>query len=138
MSNLKNLNTENLREFALLLLVLVENENDFTNEFEAFEKDRQLPEPRNYNFIYELVGGTFNKKILIDAFLKFLIKKDFEKLPPIILNNLRLGIYQLEFMNSIPPSAAINESVKLAKKYGHIGTVKLTNAVLRNFLRKIN
>ena len=41
-------------------------------------------------------------------------------------------------MNSIPPSAAINESVKLAKKYGHIGTVKLTNAVLRNFLRKKN
>jgi 16S rRNA (cytosine967-C5)-methyltransferase len=136
MLNLKNINPENLREYALFLIISVQNKNNFEEILVEFERSIILKDIRNYNFIYELVEGTYKKKIIIDSFLEFLIKKDFKKLPPIILNILRLGIYQLEFMNSVPPSAAINESVNLAKKYGHPGTTKLTNAVLRNFLRK--
>jgi 16S rRNA (cytosine967-C5)-methyltransferase len=42
-----------------------------------------------------------------------------------------MGIYQIAFLDKIPESAAVNESVKLAKKYGHEASAKFTNAILR-------
>jgi 16S rRNA (cytosine967-C5)-methyltransferase len=46
---------------------------------------------------------------------------------------LRLGLYQIIFMDRVPSSAAVSESVELAKKYGHKGTAGMTNAILRRF-----
>jgi 16S rRNA (cytosine967-C5)-methyltransferase len=46
-----------------------------------------------------------------------------------------MGIYQIFFLSKIPHSAACNEAVQLTKKYGHQGTVKFVNAVLRNSIR---
>ena len=54
---------------------------------------------------------------------------------PYILNILRLGVYPLKFMDKIPVSAAVNESVKLAKRYGHNASSGFVNAVLRNVAR---
>ncbi len=152
MLNLKNINSENLREFALYLIILIQNKennsmkntdfseskNYLSQELEFFEKNTKLQDTRNYSFIHEIVTGTFKWNITLDEYLELLIKKDFHKIPVIILNILRITLYQIIFMDNIPPSAAINEGVKLAKKYGHPGTVKLTNGVLRNFLRRKN
>ena len=49
-----------------------------------------------------------------------------------ILNILRLSIYQIVFLDKVPKSAAVNEGVNLAKKYGNKGSVGFTNAILRN------
>jgi 16S rRNA (cytosine967-C5)-methyltransferase len=46
-----------------------------------------------------------------------------------------MGIYQVFFLSRVPPSAACNQAVELAKRYGHIGTVKFVNAVLRSAAR---
>ena len=51
-------------------------------------------------------------------------------------NILRLGVYQLLFMEKVPPSAACNEGAELAKKYGHLGSVKFVNGVLRSVSRR--
>jgi 16S rRNA (cytosine967-C5)-methyltransferase len=47
-----------------------------------------------------------------------------------------MGIYQIDYLTRVPGPAAVDESVKLARKYGHRGTKNLVNAVLRNYLRK--
>ena len=59
-----------------------------------------------------------------------------DTLTPWITNTLRLGAYQILMLDQIPDSAATNESVELAKRFGHPGTVSLTNGVLRNIIRK--
>ena len=84
----------------------------------------------------ELVYGTLRMQGTIDYILGCFVKQGLAKLPLKILLILRLGVYQLLFMERIPPSAAVNESVKLAKRYGHQGTASLTNAVLRNVERQ--
>ena len=53
-----------------------------------------------------------------------------------ILNILRLSIYQIVFLDKIPKSAAVNEGVNLAKKYGNKGSIGFTNAVLRKITKK--
>ena len=58
-----------------------------------------------------------------------------QKLSPWILNILRLGAYQLLYMDKVPPSAACNESVSLAGRYGHKASAGFVNAVLRNIAR---
>ena len=54
-----------------------------------------------------------------------------KKISPWILNILRMGVYQIIFLDKIPKSAAVNESVNLAKRYGHSSSSNFVNAVLR-------
>ncbi len=86
-------------------------------------------------FVTELVYGAVKAGGTLDLILKIFINKPLEKLFPPILNILRLGIYQIFFLDKIPDSAACNQAVNQAKKYGHQGTIKLVNAVLRNAVR---
>lgn len=82
----------------------------------------------------ELVYGTVKNKAILEFWLKKFIPK-YKDLPEWISLNLMLAVYQIHFMDKIPKSAAVNEAVILAKKYGHKGTIALTNGVLRNMLR---
>ncbi|MGI9952331.1 16S rRNA (cytosine(967)-C(5))-methyltransferase RsmB [Moorellaceae bacterium AZ2] len=61
-------------------------------------------------------------------------KKRLEDLPAWIRSVLRVGAAQLLFLSRMPARAAVYETVELAKKYGHKGTVALVNAVLRRLL----
>ncbi len=137
MLNIKNVDLSNLREISLYLLSSsIKNDYQLQDQIELFEKTITLTDNRNLSFIKELTNGTFKNLIEIDYYIKYLVKNSFNKLPDNILNILRIGIYQISYMTSTPQSAAVNESVNLAKKYGHQGTVKLVNGVLRNFIRK--
>lgn len=71
----------------------------------------------------------------LDYILSLFLERKLEELTPWIRSILRMGIYQIEFMSKVPESAAVDESVELAKKFGHKGTVSLVNAVLRSYLR---
>ena len=51
-------------------------------------------------------------------------------------NNLRMGVYQVAYLDRVPQFAAVNECVNLAKRFGRAGTIGLTNAVLRDIIRK--
>jgi 16S rRNA (cytosine967-C5)-methyltransferase len=70
-------------------------------------------------------------RLAIDFQLNRLLRKPIETLPAAIRNILRLGAYQIMYLAKIPPHAAVNEAVKLAQRFGHIGTARLVNAVLR-------
>lgn len=81
--------------------------------------------------LVQLVYGTVSMKLAIDFQLNQRLRKPIETLPTAIRNILRLGAYQIMYLARVPPHAAVNEAVKLAHRFGHIGTARLVNAVLR-------
>lgn len=88
--------------------------------------------PQDKAFITTLVYGVTDKKITLDYIIGKRSKLKLKKISKYILIILRMGIYQLKFMDKIPESAAVNESVKLAKRYGHGASAGFVNGVLRN------
>lgn len=83
--------------------------------------------------VYELVYGIMRERNYLDFCLSQFIKHPNEDIK--IRNILRIGYYQLKRMNSIPPYAAIDTCVQLAKDYVHPKTAGFINAVLRNVMR---
>ena len=78
------------------------------------------------SFITRLVYGVVERKITIDS----IISRFCQKPKPKVLIILRMGVYQLYFMDKVPSNAAINESVELANNNGLSYYSKLINAVL--------
>ena len=68
------------------------------------------------SFVSALVYGVLERLITLDYFLSKQLTQPIKKLRPEVLTVLRMGVYQLRFMDSVPDSAAVNESVKLVKK----------------------
>ena len=126
----------NSREIALTTLLEINKNSSYSNISLNKNINNQLAE-RDENFIRELVYGVIENKSYIDYILSKASKIKLQKLHPAIIEILRLGIYQLVFMDKIPKSAAVNESVKIAKKYGHKGSIGFVNGVLRNISRDI-
>ncbi|MDR1673848.1 MAG: 16S rRNA (cytosine(967)-C(5))-methyltransferase RsmB [Oscillospiraceae bacterium] len=85
------------------------------------------------NFCTALYYGVIERKITLDHIISGYYKK--EKMDLTVRNILRCGMFQLKYMDSIPESAAINESVKLTRKLGVSSTSGLVNAILRQFTR---
>jgi 16S rRNA (cytosine967-C5)-methyltransferase len=83
------------------------------------------------SLIYQLVYGVLRWQGKIDWVLRQFSQIALEKLSPGTLFILRLGIFQLLFLSRIPVSAAVNESVKLAKSGREPWTANFINAVLR-------
>jgi len=84
-----------------------------------------------------LTYGVLRWKGRLDWVLDRYVKGGLTSLPVPIRNALRLGLYQIDYLDRIPPRAAVNESVELAKEFGHKGTAGLVNAVLRNILTSL-
>lgn len=123
------------RELALKILSEIYSKNAYANIVLAKEINNRYLEDQDRRFVTELVYGTVKTGETLDWILKHYVNRPLTKIPGAILNILRLGIYQLFFLSKVPAAAACNEAVKLAKKYGHGGTVKFVNAVLRNAAR---
>lgn len=85
----------------------------------------------------ELVYGCLRRLNTVDYVLQARLNRPLNDLPAVICNILRLGAYQLLFTR-VPPYAAVNECVELAKTRGHRGTASLVNAVLRRLARDIS
>ena len=85
--------------------------------------------------VTELVYGIVRRQRTLDALIDQFGKKNAQQQPPDIRLILQLGFYQLRYMGGIPPSAAVNTSVDLAKKekYGKLGGV--VNGILRQYIR---
>lgn len=127
------------REVALKIINEVETNGAYANIALAKEINRRTAHgqlsDQDRRFITELVYGTVKAGATLDWLLGLYLNRSLTKVAPVIRNILRLGIYQLFFLEKVPASAACNQSVELAKKYGHAGTVKFVNGVLRNAAR---
>ena len=90
---------------------------------------------RDRRFCTELVNGTVKCGASLDWIISQFIKRPIKKIDPKILAILRVGVFQLKFLDRVPPSATVNTSVELAKKIS-AGGAKFVNAVLRSLLRE--
>ena len=120
------------REVALKIINDIFHNNAYSNIALAREINRQKLSDQDRRFITELVYGTVKARATLDWMIGHYINRSLDKIAPVILNILRMGMYQMFFLSKIPVSAACNQAVELTKKYGHLGTVKFVNAVLRN------
>jgi len=123
------------RELALAIIRSVEQEGAYANLELNKVLEQYQPGKLDRGFITELVYGTLRSLHHLDWVLGQFLSRPLEDLTPWIRNILRMAVYQVFYLDKVPDSAAVNEAVNLAKGYGHRGTVKFVNGVLRNLLR---
>jgi len=126
----------NPREAALRILHAADTRSAFSDRMLDGAHARGGPDPRDQALMHELVKGTLRWRGRLDWALDPLIHIGFSQVQPWIKNILRLGAYQILFLDHVPPHAAVDESVKLAHKYGHPGTAGLVNSVLRRLVEE--
>lgn len=121
------------RETALKTLYKIDKNEGYSNIIlnEELEKSKKNLSEKDIGLISEIVYGTITWRLTIDEIIKKYSKIKLKKLSIWILNILRMGIYQIIFLDKIPKSATVNESVNLAKRYGHKGSANFVNAILR-------
>jgi len=123
------------REMAVKILYDIDKNGAYSNISLSKHLDSGNFKDIDRAFITELVYGILKWKLTIDFIISSFSKIKPKKISPWILNILRIGVYQIIFTDKIPVSAACNESVKLAKRYGHAASSKYVNGVLRNIAR---
>jgi 16S rRNA (cytosine967-C5)-methyltransferase len=87
-------------------------------------------------FLTRLVEGTIERTVELDYILNIYSGVKVKKMKPMIRNLLRMSVYQLRHMDSVPDSAVCNEAVKLAKKRGFSKLSGFVNGVLRSIIRE--
>ncbi|MBY0490046.1 MAG: 16S rRNA (cytosine(967)-C(5))-methyltransferase RsmB [Gemmatimonadaceae bacterium] len=102
----------------------------------AFEKRTPPLDARDRRWVQELVWGMLRTRGRLDAILAARVRGGLAKLDADVTDLMRLGAYQLLSMDSVPPYAAIGQTVELMKRRHGIGASKLANAVLRRIDRE--
>ena len=124
------------RETALNVLIAVRKEAAWSNGILKVYIQRDKLNPKDAALATRLCYGVIQNRALLDAYLKQLLTGKLKDLHPVVRDILHLGLYQIYQMDKIPDSAAVNESVQLAKKYCKFPKASgLVNAVLRNAVR---
>ncbi len=101
--------------------------NKFLNEAELSVADR--------SFATALFYGVLDRTITLDYVLSKFIKTPLKKVQPFALENLRMALYQIMYMDKVPDSAAVNEAVKMVKSSKQKHLSGFINGVLRSVLR---
>ncbi|MEF3305761.1 16S rRNA (cytosine(967)-C(5))-methyltransferase RsmB [Paenibacillus sp. GYB003] len=124
------------RELALEALTRVETEGAYSNLLLNRLLQKHPLDRADAGLATELVYGTIQRKNTLDYYLNRFVAAGVAKLEPWVRNLLRLGLYQLLYLDRIPEHAAVNESVNIAKRKGHAGISGMVNGVLRNAVRR--
>ena len=119
------------RELALMILLEIERgEKSHIVLRQVLEKYQYLSK-QDRAFLTRLAEGTTERRIELDYIINQFSKVKTEKMKPVIRNILRMGVYQLKYMDTVPASAACNEAVKLAERKGFRSLKGFVNGVLR-------
>jgi 16S rRNA (cytosine967-C5)-methyltransferase len=121
------------RKTAYFTLMDVESKKSYSNI--ALNHHIICGKPSSPSFVRELVYGVLENKLLLDYMISHFVATGTAKVKLSDLTVLRMGIYQLGYMDSVPEYAAVNESVLLAKKFCR-GREGFINGVLRSYIRE--
>ncbi|MGB7441480.1 MAG: 16S rRNA (cytosine(967)-C(5))-methyltransferase [Coleofasciculaceae cyanobacterium] len=126
---------QNPRQLAFLALQNIQRRGAFSDV--ALNKVLQNTQLSSLDrrLLTELVYGTVRRERTLDAIINQLGKKRASQQPPELRTILQLGLYQLRYQERIPPSAAVNTTVELAKVNGLSGLTGVVNGMLRQYLR---
>ena len=129
--------TTDVRTVALAILNDLEKEHPVTLD-QLLDTHRSIDyswHHRNKAFLQALVFGILQSRNRLDFTIRYFSKTPFKKIVPEVKNILRLGVYQILYMDRVPDSAAVNTAVELTKKIAAPWTVKFVNGLLRNVAR---
>lgn len=127
----------NIRE--LVLETLTDIDRGRKNASEAMNgtlRNYQYLSKQERSFYTCLCEGTLEYRLQLDYLIDQVSKTPVHKCKPYIRNLLRMSLYQIRYMDSVPEEAACNEAVKLAKKKGFQSLSGFVNGVLRNLIRR--
>lgn len=131
-------NGVSVRELVLDILLEVNEKEQYShlvirdvlNKYQYLEKQERA-------FLTRLAEGTIEHMLEMDFIINSFSKVKVNKMKPLIRNLLRMSVYQLKYMDSIPDAAVCNEAVKLARKRGFGQLRGFVNGVLRNIAREL-
>lgn len=127
----------NIRKAVYTSLLSCAENGRYTNlEADSFITKNDLS-PRDRTFYTALLYGTTEKQITLDHQIKKLSSKDFSKIDLKVLILLRMGLYQILFMNGVPDRAAVSETVSLATSVTNSGAAGFINGILRSATRQL-
>ena len=126
--------SSNPREAAAAVLLRIQREGAHADQLMDRELAAGALAGPDRGLFAELVFGVLRRQGTLDHILTGLLTQPLARLEPQVLMLLRLGLYQLVYLDRIPESAAVNETVNLTKRT-HPRAAGLVNAVLRNYLR---
>lgn len=120
------------RNIALKSLYEINTKQAYSNIVldKYINENREKLSKLDINFISELVYGVVTWKLTLEYIIQKYSKIKLKKMSDWVKNILYLGSYQILFLDKVPKSAAVNESVNLCKKY-NFKSVGLVNAILR-------
>lgn len=126
----------NMRELAVDMLLEITEKDRYSHLVirEVLQKHDYL-DGRDKAFLKRLTEGTLERKLQIDFVINQFSKVPVHKMKPFIRTLLRMSVYQLLFMDSVPDSAVCNEAVKLCKKRSFHSLQGFVNGVLRTIAR---
>jgi len=91
------------------------------------------------DYTIELVNSTWRVKTAIDdVMVHYLVSYQMDRLSRVDLQILRLAIYEMVFRDDVPPKAAINEAIELAKHFGLDDSGKFVNGVLGQMIKELD
>lgn len=123
------------RLLALEALLKVDYDKGYSNiVIDKYIKKSNLSK-KDISFLTAIFYGVLEKKITLDYIILQYSKLSLNKMSAEVLEILRMGFYQLLYMNKIPPSAAVNECVNLVKIIHQDKAAGFVNGILRSFLR---
>lgn len=130
-------NGVSVRELVLDILLEVNEKEQYShlvirdvlNKYQYLEKQERA-------FLTRLAEGTIEHMLEMDFVINSFSKVKVSKMKPLIRNLLRMSVYQIKYMDSIPDAAVCNEAVKLARKRGFGQLRGFVNGVLRNIARE--
>lgn len=123
---------DNIREIVLDILLEIERSTAYSNQVikAVLDKYDYLAEQEK-RFIKRLAEGCVERRIELDYILDRYSTVPVKKMKPVIRCLMRMGVYQILYMDSVPDSAACNEAVKLAAKRKFVNLKGFVNGVLR-------
>lgn len=123
----------NVRDAALSILLAVDKNQAYSNLLLHETIKRHKIEPKDRALLTEMTYGTLQHKMTLDYYLEPFIRG---KIDHWVRWLLRLSLYQMHYLTRIPPHAAVNEAVEIAKRRGHKGIASTVNGILRSILRQ--
>ena len=119
------------REAALKALYRCEKDGAYLNIALRDILASSSMEPRDNALATNIAFGVMKNRLFLDNIIANISSIKLKKLSVWIINILRMGIFELRFLDRIPESATVNECVRLARRYGHNASGGFVNAVLR-------
>ncbi len=133
-----SLNQVNLRNLVLSMLIETEAGGKSHIVLKKCLDDYNNLDKQQRSFMTMLYEGTIERQIELDYIINCYSKTKTDKMKPVIRNILRMSVYQLKYMDSVPESAVCNEAVKLTQKRKFVNLKGFVNGVLRTIARNID